>query len=441
MKKIISLLLSAMLIISFPVFAQETSISVLLDGEYITFDVAPATINDRTMVPVRAIFEALGATVDWLPESGTVLSNMGETEVRLTVNDATLYKNGSPVTLDVPAQIVNERTLVPVRAISEAYDCQVAWHPWNRTVVIISDLDKVTCMTVNNEPVSMAYFNFALSNAESQAMQMLQTNPEGIKETWNEFFGDGTLGDLIINAAIEQCVFTKSNAQKAKSLDITLTEEEKALIENNVILVQEFLPSVVSTQAAAREFYTDDKYAEKYYNTLMEENILTDEEAKKNLDENFVTAKHVLISTRDAATGAPLSAEEKVEKKKLAEDILYRIRRGADFDKMVKEYGEDPGMTANPDGYFFTKGEMVAEFEEATFSLKPSQVSGIVESAYGYHIIKRLPNKAYTVEELENAKNVDAYNQALKNLNDNSAAASITRNSAMMENVVPVGLD
>ncbi len=441
MKKIISLLLSVMFIISVPVFAEEAPISVLLDGQYVTFDVAPATINDRTMVPVRAIFESLGATVDWLPDSGTVLSTMGETEVRLSVNDTTLYKNGTPITLDVPAQIVGEKTLVPVRAISEAYGCQVGWNQWNRTVVIISDLDSVTCMTVNDEPVSMGYFNFALSHAESQAMQMLQANSEDIKQAWNAPFGAETLGEAIASAAVEQCIFTKANAQKAKSLGITLTEEEKINIEESILSFEEFLPAVVSTQAAARAFYTDDKYAEKYYNTLMEQNTLTDDEAKKSLDENYVTAKHILISTVDADTGAPLSAEEKSTKKKLAEDILYRIRRGADFDKMVKEYGEDPGMTASPDGYFFTKGEMVAEFEAATFALKPGQVSGIVETAYGYHIIKRLPNKAYTAEELENAKNVDAYNLALKNLNDNSDAATVTRNSAMIENVVPVGLD
>ena len=389
MKKIISLLLSVMLIISVPVFAEEAPISVLLDGQYVTFDVAPTTINDRTMVPVRAIFESLGATVDWLPDTGTVLSNMGETEVRLSVNDTTLYKNGTPITLDVPAQIVGERTLVPVRAISEAYGCQVGWNQWSRTVVIISDLDTVTCMTVNDEPVSMAYFNFVLSNAESQALQMLQITTEDIKQSWNAPFCAETLGETIVSAAVEQCIFTKANAQKAKSLGITLTEEEKNSVEESILDFAEYLPAVISTKEAARAFCLDDKYAEKYYNTLMEQNTLTDDEAKKSLDENYVTAKHILISTVDAATGTHLSAEEKSAKKKLAEDILYRIKRGADFDKMVKEYGEDPGMTASPDGYFFTKGEMVAEFEEATDSVGFGEVT-FCKSDFGYHIIKRL---------------------------------------------------
>ncbi len=444
MKKIIALLLSLTLTISLafvPVSAEETPVQVMLDGQYITFDVAPATINDRTMVPVRAIFEALGAIVAWLPETNTVLSTLNTTEIRLTINDATLYKNGTAIPLDVPAQIVDGRTLVPVRAISEAYNCQVGWNQKNRTVVIFSNLDATTCMTVNDEPVSMGYFNFVLGRAESQAMQSLQTDSDGIKENWNAVFGYETLGDMITNAAMEQCVFTKANAQKARDLGIMLTKEEQELIQVSVASYTDYISILGTSLAAVYEFCMDDKYAEKYYYTIMEENILTDAEAKKLLDENYVTAKHVLILTTDEATGAPLSAEEKAAKKKLADDILYKIKRGADFDKMVKEYGEDPGMVANPDGYFFTKGEMVAEFEEATFALKPGQVSGIVETSYGYHIIKRLPNKAYSTEELENTKNIDAYNLALKNLNDNAASAAVTRNDSIMANVVPVGLD
>ena len=58
---------------------------------------------------------------------------------------------------------------------------------------------------------------------------------------------------------------------------------------------------------------------------------------------------------------------------------------------LIEEYGEDPGMKNYPDGYVFTKGEMVEEFENAVYGMKVGQTSAIIESVYGYHIIRRMP--------------------------------------------------
>ena len=103
-----------------PVMADE-DIKVKLDGNTLSFDVPPQIINDRTMVPLRAIFEALGASVDWNQQTKTVTSVKGDTTIKLTIDSNTMYVNGNAVTLDTPACVVNDRTLVPVRAISEAY--------------------------------------------------------------------------------------------------------------------------------------------------------------------------------------------------------------------------------------------------------------------------------------------------------------------------------
>ena len=113
-------------------------ISVILDNNPITFDVPPQIINERTMVPLRAIFEALGASVDWNQETKTVTSAKGDTTIQLTIDSDTMYVNGSPRTLDSPACIVDGRTLVPVRAISEAYNTNVDWNGDTKTVTISS---------------------------------------------------------------------------------------------------------------------------------------------------------------------------------------------------------------------------------------------------------------------------------------------------------------
>ena len=106
------------------------------NGVQTTLDVPAQTINDRTMVPLRAIFEALGASVDWDDATQTVTSVRGDITVTLEINSDTLYKNGEGKTLDVPAQLVDERTLVPVRAVAEAFDARVEWDEETQTVTI-----------------------------------------------------------------------------------------------------------------------------------------------------------------------------------------------------------------------------------------------------------------------------------------------------------------
>ena len=116
-------------------------IQVILNNSKLNFDQPPIIINDRTLVPLRAIFEALGATVDWDGNIQTVTSKKGNTTVTIAIGDNKLYVNNNVTVLDVPAQIVNDRTLVPVRAISEAFGCNVQWVEASKTVIIKSAVD------------------------------------------------------------------------------------------------------------------------------------------------------------------------------------------------------------------------------------------------------------------------------------------------------------
>ena len=116
----------------------EETIRVCLDGTYIDFDQPPVAENGRTLVPLRKIFESLGATVDWNGETGTVVSQKGSTTVMLTLGENVMYVNGEAYFLDVPAKAINGRTLVPVRAISQAMDCNVDWDGENYEVLITS---------------------------------------------------------------------------------------------------------------------------------------------------------------------------------------------------------------------------------------------------------------------------------------------------------------
>jgi hypothetical protein len=111
------------------------AIKVVLDGEEMKFEVTPFIEQERTMVPFRAIFEALGAVVQWDAETRTVTAAREDLEIKLVI-DGPAYKNGETISLDVPAKIVNSRTFVPLRFVSEALDGTVTWDDINKTVFI-----------------------------------------------------------------------------------------------------------------------------------------------------------------------------------------------------------------------------------------------------------------------------------------------------------------
>ncbi len=111
-------------------------IGVSVNGKKLCFDVQPTLINSRTLVPMRAIFEALGASVSWDNSTDTATGVLGNTTVSLTINSNIMYKNGAPTELDAPAAIINDRTLVPVRAISEAFGANVEWNDNTKQVII-----------------------------------------------------------------------------------------------------------------------------------------------------------------------------------------------------------------------------------------------------------------------------------------------------------------
>lgn len=125
----------------------------------------------------------------------------------------------------------------------------------------------------------------------------------------------------------------------------------------------------------------------------------SDEEVADFIEENdYMYAKHILFMTVDSSTGEELDDETKAQKKAAAEDALAQLSAITDttellekFDELMNSLSEDTGLISYPNGYYFTSGEMVEAFENATKALEYNMISEIVESPYGYHIILRLP--------------------------------------------------
>lgn len=112
------------------------TIHVLVNDKPLSLDQPPAVIENRTLVPLRAIFEALGAIVNWDNATQQVTAVKGDTTIAVTINSTQALVNGKTVTLDVTAQILNNRTLVPVRFVSESMGAKVDWDPELLNVII-----------------------------------------------------------------------------------------------------------------------------------------------------------------------------------------------------------------------------------------------------------------------------------------------------------------
>jgi parvulin-like peptidyl-prolyl isomerase len=158
---------------------------------------------------------------------------------------------------------------------------------------------------------------------------------------------------------------------------------EQAIVK--AVIDREIKATNVITEAQARKYYTDNP-------SLFEQ-------------PEMAHVAHIVISTHDPITGKELIPEVKLEKKRLAEKILAQARAGEDFGKLVKQYSQDPATKDRGGEYTFPRAKdnprqaMVPEFEAAAFSMKPNQISDVVETSYGYHVIKLL--------ELIPAKKID----------------------------------
>jgi len=191
----------------------------------------------------------------------------------------------------------------------------------------------------------------------------------------------------------------------------------KRLKTDNKLTDAEFdekLTTQLKMQNITREEWDKQREQQATVGVVLERELkvsITDDAAKKYYDENAarfeqpeqVRASHVLIGTRDTVTGEELSEEKKQAKRKQADDIRKRAVAGEDFAKLAKEFSEDPGSKDNGGEYTFGRGKMVPEFEAAAFSLNTNQVSDVVTTQFGYHIIKlseKLPAKVVSYAEV-----------------------------------------
>ena len=155
MKKTFVLLVAIVLLISGYCFDADASqkIRVIIDNRYMNFDEDPIIEDGRTIVPVRSIFESINASVMWFEDTQTVLINSSDTEILLQIDNKNAYVNKTRVELEVPARIINGRTFVPIRFISESIGAYVGWDGNTRTVIINTKGQGNQNLPTPNQPV------------------------------------------------------------------------------------------------------------------------------------------------------------------------------------------------------------------------------------------------------------------------------------------------
>lgn len=153
MKKFLSLILSLSMMLSCMMTSAfaENEISITINGEAKTFDVMPVIEDSRVLVPMRGIFEALGAEISWDDKTRTVTAVKDETTVTLEIGSNAAKVNETEVALDVPARLISSRTMVPIRFVSEALSNNVDWDEATNTVIITTPSQKDKEITDKNK--------------------------------------------------------------------------------------------------------------------------------------------------------------------------------------------------------------------------------------------------------------------------------------------------
>ncbi|XEC95908.1 stalk domain-containing protein [Paenibacillus tarimensis] len=118
--------------------AAGSGITLYINGDDKTAEAAPVIVNDRTLVPLRMIFQTLGAEVEWDQETKSVHAKKDKTSISLQIGSKKATKNGSPLELDVEPQLINDKTMVPLRFVSEALGAEVKWVEETKSIYITS---------------------------------------------------------------------------------------------------------------------------------------------------------------------------------------------------------------------------------------------------------------------------------------------------------------
>jgi len=220
--------------------------------------------------------------------------------------------------------------------------------------------------------------SFEISRAvEMHMREYIEMFPEAWEFDYEKEFRDGlTFGRVVLEEAVRIVAETKLFVDYARQLGITLAVDEMQMIGAHI--------EELMLQHGGREAFYQELRDDGIWDTVHLADILGNMTIVDNLFFELMTNPDEF-----ARFEAYMPEAIECDAESRAEAILARVHAGEDFDMLMWFYGEDHGMEIYPDGYTFIRGDMVIEFEEAALALEVGQISGLVSSGVGYHIIMR----------------------------------------------------
>lgn len=273
MKRLIAAAMSVgmMFITAVPMAAADAAVSVQLDGETVSFSgQQPVIIDNRTLIPLRGVFEKMGYTISWEPNTKTATLTADGTTVSVSANSDTFIVNGEVKPLDVPAQIMNGSMMLPLRAIGESAGANVTWNGAAKVVEIdteslgtedivqaseyfssysqaIASLDSVEVLCNELKSLEGEVTVEQLQSYKSRLNDALQTI-NSVKAAVNELSVPDSMAELhsvrleaidkfseLVNLLIDYCDGKINNEELTEKINTISTEVTEITKENNRI--------------------------------------------------------------------------------------------------------------------------------------------------------------------------------------------------------------
>ena len=334
-------------------------------------------------------------------------------------NAIALDINGNPVDADL--FLYNDTTYVPIRVISEMMGKTVTYDGQTQSASILDNFEATfpgeVIGRVNRDDITSgeldAYLKMMAKDSEyssltgdaatEKAKELIVRN-HIILQLGEEY---GIVIDHSFNSLFEGMMYFNQMQKGEEGLNALL--EEQGMDRNSYKHFYE-VDYVTQELLKKADFAANESEAKEYYDTHLEEFAY-----------DGLRAKHIFIDKR-GENGQPLTGQALEDVKARAQEAYDRAKAGEDFDALIAEYGEDPGMAEHPDGYVFTHGDMIADFETAAYALDAGEMSELVETSIGYHVIlveEKLPYQPFEnakdsiIEQLANSKLENTINRKI----------------------------
>ncbi len=253
-------------------------------------------------------------------------------------------------------------------------------------------------LKVNDTEISAGELQYYIYNAAMMTIYNIDKNFNGdlTNFDWDQKVDGKPIEEAILNTAIDNAAADCVTIEKGKENGISLSDDEISQVETSISsYISQNGEEMFNLSMNSMAINGADDYKKLYSQIVGAQK--SDEDIQNNFDkyapdkdklkkyksDKKVTVQHILIQN---------NSEKQENPEEAINSVLERAKAGEDFVALMNEFNEDPGETEA--GYTFGPGEMVKEFEDAAFALDYDQISDVVKSDYGYHIIKRLVGTA-----------------------------------------------